>query len=550
MPNQLIPAATARLAGQTGNVAFSVSTGWGSRPAAIRLTAAIPALAGVTSGVTDLTLAQGDFSLVLTDVRIASVSEASPGGRGIVNVALEDRRWKWQFGVIDGDYNVRQAAGTLKREKTPRQLAELLAAAMGEPSLDASRLPNDSRPRKAWRASNARDELDRLCSELGCVVVFDAGTDSAAIWPVGSGAEIPNGWIPAEQRSTLAVLPAWPDQLRAIGGPALFQTAFTLGDPQGYDTDGTLKPIDELSYAPEGGWAQLEPYDFTFLDGSYTVGGETRYHRDLAAQSVWRIYKITGKQGGGWSPAALAGGDFEPESADDIGPFTGTLLEKDAATDQRRPAVVRGVYYDAREAFKNTGAGQLYRGSFSIDSERRLVVFSEPVFKFGGAGGEGPPLEPADLTLIAAHQCSKEGVPTRYERWRDQSPTYGAGPRVEHFPGIVREVIETAAHGGATSDNLTAVDAEMDHYLDAIEAEYSDRTGAEVVRTGLQQATPDGVLRQITWSGGVNQHATTQLSYNAEPNPYIPDYRDTPAARARTVAAAERRQAAAVEAYR
>lgn len=549
MSNQVIPAATARLAGQTGNVTFSVQTGWGSRPAAIRLTAALPALVGVTSGVTDLTIEQGAFSLVLTDVRIASISEASPGGRGIVNIALEDRRWKWAFGYVDGDYNVRKADGQLEREKTPRELAALLAEAMGEPGLDASRLPNDARPRKAWRAANARDELDRLCAELGCVIVFDAGSDSAALWPVGEGADIPSAWQPVEQRSSVAVLPPWPDELRAIGGPALFQSAFRLGDPQGYDEDGSLKPLDQLSYKPEDGWGQLEPYDFTFLEGTYTVGGETRYHRDLAGQSVWRIYKIVELERGGWSPQALVGTDQEPQGIEDIGPFTGSLLEQDAATGQRRPAIVRGVYYDAREAFKNTTAGQIYRGNFSIDSQRGLVIFSEPVYKFAGANGEGPPLEPAELVLVAAYQVSGEGVPVRYERWRALGTQYDVGPRVEQFPGIVREVIEDPAHGEQSSDNLADCDAEMDHYLDAIEAEYQSRTGAELTLTGLQQLTPDGVLRSITWTGGVNQHATTSASYNSEPNPYVPDYRDTPAARARNVAAAERRQAAALEVY-
>ena len=55
----------------------------------------------------------------------------------------------------------------------------------------------------------------------------------------------------------------------------------------------------------------------------------------------------------------------------------------------------------------------------------------------------------------------------------------------------------------------------------------------------------DGILRSIQWSASSTDPVTTQLAYNGELNEYVPDFRDTPQARAKRLndQAARQRQA-------
>jgi hypothetical protein len=497
---------------------------------------------------------QPQGQLEIRDCRLVSASTPTSTTQApSVELQLQDPRWKWQFGKIDGDYNAPQPyTTTLLREKTPQELAGLLLDAMGAVSdYDVSQLPNNSRPRASWSAANPAIALEQLVNSLGCVVCYDPFREFVSICPVGFGANLPGGAKVSYAPAFTA--PAWPDEIRLVGGPAMFQTVLKLGEPVAQDLDGKYYPQNSVSYAPGEGWGRLLPDEYEGIEGSTTIEGETIYYRELAAANIWKCYKILGQADDEISPMLLRDGDYEPTDIADLGPFQNSRLEKDQETGARLPAVVRGLYADSRNGFENTAANASYGqrneegeqgGSFSIDSENKLVRFSEPVFKFTEdvetATSSDDIVEAAELYLICAYSVSKDGVPIRYEQWREnQGETYGAGPLLEHHPELVREVIEGPATNGGTgastegTDNLTEIEQQANYYLEALAQQFAEAQGETATYDGIRaDIRLDGAIRSITYQGSVSSPPTTSVGKNTETNSYSPKWEDRPEYRA------------------
>lgn len=534
--------AYARLGRQTRGVNFSASTGWGDTPAQMSLVAPADAFDLNRGQIHDLVIRQEGLTLRWRRCRIASIEEAEPASAGMIKVVVEDRRWQWQFGSIDGDYNVVGEDGNLIREKTPRQLAKLLAIAMGDPRLDVSDLPNSARPRKTWRGSNPRTELSQLCSDYGCVVVFNGHLDSSKICKVGVGEAIPQQPVVSEARGYY--MPAWPNRIVIDTSPTVFQRGLEFFEAVGMDTDGKVKPINDLSYKPAAGWGNTDPIEFIDIDGQYTSEGQTVYARDLAAATVWRWYRLTGlKDMQGWAPEALQKEANRPRSRDDIGPFLDSRLDRDFATGNRLPITAFGSYYDDRENGENTPEGSQVKIDFTLDDKTKTIRFSEPVYVRKEL--QADVYQAASITVYCGFAVVSEGVPVRYQRSLPLKANRGAGPRVEIHDEILREIIEQAPFGLPAKDNKAEVDAECDAMLNAMVGEYEEFPTATPTVPYLGNFECDGILRSISWNASSTDAVTTQLAYNGELNEFIPDFRDTPQARAKRLndQAARQRQA-------
>lgn len=535
--------AIARLGAQTCNVQFDASTGWGTSPATLTLTAPADAFDELTQRVNDLTITQAGASIVFRDCLTSGIEEAEPNDAGLVKITLLDRRWRWQFGSIDGDYNLVDEDGSLKREKTPRQLAQLLSGAMGEALMDVSNLPNAGRPRKAWRSANPADELNQLCADYGCVVVFNGHKDKASIHRVGVGAPIQQQAVVSESRGLS--IPPWPSRITIDTAAVLFQTKLLFFEAVGMDSDGKVKPIDQLSYKPALGWTKTDPAEFIDIDTVYTSEGETVYARDLAIATVYRWYRLTGvSAAGNWTPQTLRNEPNRPRSREDIGPFLGTRLERDSSTNNRLPIVATAAYYDARENLEALPAGSKVRFDLAINEATKCVEFAEALYQLDAEAGVYTPAQP---TVYAAYAVTSEGVPVRYKLTRQLGRNFGAGPRVEVHDEIIREIIEQAAFGGAAKDNVAEVTTDATALLDALVDQFQEFDTANPTLDYLvTNLTCDGMLRAIQWSAGSTAAVTTQLAYNGELNEFMPDLRDTPAQRAKRVAEAAARQRAAI----
>ena len=520
-----MPDAYAEFCNQKRGYGFSYTLSLGTEPGTATVTA--PPDFGRIEPVGPLDVYwQGRRFFRLLDARLDNQgSPASSTSTPMVQWTIQDRRWKWQFGdTLDGDYNREEKDGKLVREKSPRDLAKLCFQALGENGVDVSALPSEPRPPKQWYGASPKQELEKLCADYNCAPAYSPFTNKAYLVKLGKGRNAPN--IAHKSRSDSFVNRARPDDILIVGGNTLCQSALKIDVWLALEVDGTFVPMDQVSYKPAGGWSRVWPLNLAGLNTTYKdkATGETLYHRDLAQRSLWRVARISGQAAGGFSPEFLKGEPEEPKSIMDIGPFTGSVLEKDPLTGQRMDAYARGVFLDQRVGMKNCPDKTRWPGSVSIDSERRLVTFDRPCFKLDANNQ----FTPTTMELIAAYEISHEGVPVRFDKFRFATQqTYDAGTLREHHSEIVREVIEkTASATGKKVDNLKECEKQADYYLEQIADQFDLREGTSAEYPGLEKLSLDGKLRNVNWAFSTVGTPKTSASWNTETNRLVLPWED------------------------
>lgn len=429
---------------------------------------------------------------------------------------VKDRRWMWQWGSIDGRYNVPKPDGTLLRETTPRALAAKLLDAMGEPGYDVSRLPNDPRPETNWEGSVPAIELDRLCASLGCVVVLNWITDRVEIWPLGVGGTLPTGFTRGTNYAP--VYPAQPQRVRIEAGYTLFQALFRL-EAVGLDTDGRWKPIDSLSYRPASGWVFWPGLEYSeqLIPGTYTSGGRTLKRVDLANGTVYYCYRITGLANGGWAVPLLSGTPLAPQSLKDFRLFDELADEEISTVDgglRPLPSVVYARYFRENKAFPTSQIR--YEHGFSFDTQHGILMFPEPLFLLN-------PVRPAEVRLECAFHAGRDGLFHRHSVEATTGSSIVTPTRLIQQNDITARVVYrySADNTFTTSSNLTDTTSRLNYWKDAALAEYGLRNGGTVNYQKLMAISPDGLTLQISWSGGRLRTPRTVVSQAQRHNRYV-----------------------------
>lgn len=508
----------------------------------------------------DLVMSCGSGTITVPGCKVNSVAYRLNKSGSRLSVSLLDRRWKWAWGEIDGSYNTTLPGGILRpdNERTPQQLAELCLQAMGETGYDVSGLPSEPRPDVEWSGANPAQELDALANRYGCRVVLTLD-GHVRVCQLGVGNPLPDG--PLTEDGPEFDLTEKPHSLLLVGGPTLIQCDLCLR-AVGTDTDGVLKPVDELSYKPATGWGPEHPDDFGRVAADY---------RPLARACVWRQYQI-------WATRDAILDDEPYFKIDRLQfPLIGTVevrhpdqirltdLQNDFCTDwqaevvpnvavqpnaaaaraqaildaamadhdaepRRKPAEVRGVFFHNDSRFDNSGNGEKWGGSFSINPERGLVEFADPIYKKDATTSHN---EGADIYLRAAwtlrHHETFAVVHYHEERRLGQLPT---PPVVVHEEAIVHELTVTyqaqvadSSHAvvSAIDDNLRFVRDEADQSLTAASWKYQDVKPQNRSYATLLPINPDGAIQQVSWAVG-KSGASTQASRNTEHNYAVPTY--------------------------
>jgi hypothetical protein len=206
------------------------------------------------AAVGDVVFVHGNTTLTIPGCRADQASMVRGSNGTLVSFSLMDRRWKWKFGEIYGHYNQRDADGLIitATEKTPQQLATLCLQAMGE-TADVSQIPNNARPEAEWVAENPAEALANILEPFGMIIVLQIDS-TVAIRQQGVGAALPESANLVEQQIS-SNPPEVPATIRVLGAPNRYQYRLML-EAVAYDTDGRLKPINQLSYKPAGGWGK------------------------------------------------------------------------------------------------------------------------------------------------------------------------------------------------------------------------------------------------------------------------------------------------------
>ncbi len=562
-----IPQGLATYPGIEQIVSASVTLGHGISPSVIRISV-IPQATPI-SEVGTFTLFVGSNIVTLPDCKIDYGSYQRQDSGELWNIALIDRRWKWRFGQISGRYNVRREDAKLQNgdpldaekselvvdtERTARQLATMYLDAMGETDYDVSLLPEDARPAVEHDYDNPAQALATLCDGLGYRVVLRLD-NTVKIVQLGEGGELPNDFLLEDGRTFNP--PEIPDSIAVVCGPSAFQVDFPL-EAVGVDRDvdsedkptDTIKPIEQLSYRPAGGWATADlPFltNVTFNSSEEDVSGL----RSLATKSVFRYYRIK-------MPVNIPGyagptGSLVTKREQILPIFEEqvvTVVENDQAVPL--PAAVFGVWYPGLDDPKNTSEilmvegnstpaignegeykSQFYNRGFTIDTARGMVIFDEPVFK--NATPNLAKVTPVEAQLVLRAKCHvREDTSlalVRHVHTRSTSSTLGTQPLylkhdelfVTHVPTYDASKYALTPDGEndprtitSVANTTTEINETCDHYINATLATFTKPEPHQIRAAGIWPVDLDGAIEQVTYQVGTSG-ATTTVSRGSEP---------------------------------
>lgn len=507
----------------------------------------------------DLTLPGGILSFLWDGQPVASFYDCrvvrhtirtDTRGR-IWSLEIEDRRWRWPLGEISGYYNVRQDDQSINplTEKTPQQLASLCLLAMQETGFDVSQLPNDSRPAIEWEAENPAQALDQLIAPLGCRIVLRLD-NTVMIALAGVGQELPSGGVPVMDHSLGLTLPERPDMLTVVCGHNRYQANLLL-EPVGRDVDGSIKPIDQLSYTPAGGWI-ISAINL-FANVSNVPDPITQIRpRDLAQQTVYKWWRITAKNAHAPNlPLTIPGYDKPIQHIGQLLPIEDVLCQvaknpfkdRDDLVPVYQPAVVIGAFYDWNAQWINIGdpnfdqpgggAPVRYPKAFSIDKDTGIVKFSEAMVNTKPRADGGVDLVGAKMFLRCAVPIADPQT-LEYQRYRKTftypGQQWGTPARIlKHDDLVLSTFPDYDALGQAIlaglHDNKADINTGCDYYIRGADQEYQLTAPYDYQYAALLPINPDGAIQQVTWSVGLSG-ATTRASRGFEYHPAIPSYRE------------------------
>lgn len=495
-------------------------------------------------------------SFVLNDCLVQSVDIDNTEGERYV-VTLLDHRWRWAYGEISGQYNTIRGGVILNSsKKKPKQLAEMCLKEMGVTRYSIDQLPNDTFPEVTWDLENPAIALENLCSSLGCVICPQLD-GLVKIYRQGSGARLPE-MQGAEIRGSFKMVLA-PDEIRMSADATVWEVSLKIDKPFGIErTQATaakasveqMVEIEKLSYKPPGGWGNEDPMAFPNVAARQypdaTLREQVRERdriRGLASESIWKIFGFK-------FPFSLPGLPFKVVDVnqiiflDDL--LTQTIIEYATPNQgtqyesRRQKPFVYGMYYDRKDTGKNNvevfshrwweNRHLIYDGGFSIDAERGVIVFGDPVYKYDRDPKAAARFSIPELYLRVAIAI-KDPKTSNYVREVWKQPTgwrNGTKPKWVKKSDIRREVSVDPESGEAytTGDTLKTVEKELEQYakyeleklvpLDPQQGSYSGFIPIEL----------DGCVEQVSYAITSDGETETTASYGYEHSMVVPSYEE------------------------
>jgi len=219
----------------------------------------------------DLVLDDNVNRIVIPRCKVDAIKARKDGAGEVWDVVILDRRWRWrELGAISGTYNTLDPNGKPIQwtVRTPRQLAELCLLALGEQRYTINLPAVAVNPPVQWEHVPPAQALASLADSLGCRVIYRLDTDSVLLTQPGDGQALPPGSIQSDGPTLDS--PERPDRIVIVGQPIRYQARFKL-EAVGEDWNGEIKPIAELSYAPDVP-AVAVAHTVTLTPATVTVG--------------------------------------------------------------------------------------------------------------------------------------------------------------------------------------------------------------------------------------------------------------------------------------
>jgi hypothetical protein len=500
----------------------------------------------------NLVIGDGARKVTLRGCRVDSVRQINYGDGYAWLITILDRRWQWRYGSIDGWYNqthsnpdelglppgeyvVRNGIYIPGTERSPRQLMKLCLRMMRVRSYIIEPFDDTIRPEINWYGVNPAAALQEVCSSVNARVVYSAPRDTVIITPLGGKA----GLLPTTPMLSNSPGIKFQSRVSAVQlqvGPTIFTDYLPL-EPVGFEEDGRIRPLDELSYQPENGWWKYHPE----IAPEMVVQGESKdveTSKKLAQQSLLKIFRIKVSSDDRLSVCNkvvvttrqqiyMLGRIFSPER--DI---KGQYVTKDAfVIGECQNRTIQGGKIAEYEF------GSPLPIAFSVDGERGLVVFSRPVYKIVGTAPNYQPMPPQQLYIYTSmHVRHPQTLQYISGIWlRRFGPDTGAPPRhiirsdLKAMYQAIRNVSKSSGDNlfqlAEIQTNESEVARAADYYMKATQVSAG---GEATVRTatfaGIYPISCNGAVHQVTWSVGLGQPPTTTVGVNTEYDYVVPPY--------------------------
>jgi hypothetical protein len=505
-----------------------------------------------------LAITYGNTVLTFPGCRLSENSFEYDDSGAVWRLGIMDRRWSWKYGYVRGSYNLRWPNGQLNTttEQTVPQLMAMCLDALQEQTYDLSDVPTLARPEVHWDYDGAAQALADLADQVGCRVVL--GLDNKVrVQRMGNGIPLPaTGNL--MQASNSINPPTVPDAILFVAGPSRFEPNILL-EAVGLDLDGVIRPVNQLTYRPLGGWDSIDPW---YMGGV----SETTKARILAVQTVWRWYRISqAPLGIDGQPLKIPGYDQVILDRKQLLPLEDggvqTYIDNTEIVVQaqggpqlvpvpkNRLPLIWGLFSKRSSdyslnvtIFADQKVGKTvvpswtnplaeYKGSFQIDSAEGIVKFADPVFIYlPGPGGVGFTISSASLSLrIACPIRDAAGkAPQRYTQVLQLAPPFSRGGAEIVSHPEVQAAYWAELSGGDNGvkelqSNITSsvlpqvppVQDEATYYLNATLAKYQTPQPQQGLYAGIVAISPDGAIQVVSWNVGQGG-ATTRAARNSE----------------------------------
>jgi len=452
--------------------------------------------------VEDVTFSDGLRQAVFKDCRIVD-ADVGVGMSGVTwKFQIQDHRWRWGFGYINGDYNY---GSTDKATiKSVRELAVILLDAMDEKARDVSVLPSDEYPETHWDYDNPAQMLGDLAEQHGMLVCFDPIDLKVTLAKKGEGLDLTDD-SHTNKEYTIDP-PETPEKLVAVAEFTEHEVDLLL-EAVGLDRDGTIKPLDELSYKPAAGWGS----DLIFF---WDVGITDTDDQTLASQSVYRWYRIKGGQDVYKWKSNVKLAELLPVFSKLV--TTETETASDGTIKKvRKPAYVHGIHWDGIGHLKvNTAATDKVLDAPIVDEATGLIKFRNPLYKWSADAQTAVPAEPEIYLRCTVYS-------ERHTREKEVGGIYG--DKIVPCEDVVLQYVdENTVDVGVATNNLEAVNEVMDEILTAYAKRYETSGAGTATYIGIFDTFKlDGKIQQISWEVG-ESGAFTRVSVNSEHDFRVP----------------------------
>ncbi len=474
-----------------------------------------------------------------TDARISKVIDV----RGKVfdwQYNVRDRRWKWQYPVIWGRYNVRDDDNKLVEEtkKNPRELVSLLLDALGETGYTVNDIPtaDDLAPSVDWDFAPVARQLQEMVAMFGCDVHL-LPNNKVAILREGTGDLPPSVDLKRTPATGLAIMDA-PDEVAAFAGDTIFDSWLEL-EPIMYEyPDGETVLLEDSDLKPASGWNTVDLDEF--LQVATDEADETikQRKRQAAKDGLYRLYRVKKFAGAATKPP---GYDLDPEGSPypdvtdmrQILPLIPTrLLPGDDTTGEKKmaPAELGGFFWKEGDLAGNTNFEKFRKidpQAFQIDVTRGHVRLSQATYKFTtGSDAAGGRTEPAKLWLRCGYHLRESLYGSRFTHVYRKPTGLANNTEAEWInrSDVQRVVIATYTNDykepftpGTPVDNKTDIETILESSCDQRLLQYAVTQDPTVYSYNkLKDVATSGRCRQVTHECGQGKLAETTASVNFE----------------------------------